>query len=250
MVCFILMSTLDIIKAAVVTLDEALAADRPTLLLSVQAKAWLLGQVWGESRFGSTRDWGTSNNWGAVTYHLRDGKFIEHADHSADGKPVVYKFQAYDTQLEAARAWLKVILRGNVPSALLHGTVRDLAAAMYANRYYTGINTDTDRDGLSGTANDRIMAYEALIRNNAAFITSTLASAKAIEDFGVDLSTVAGVQETLRRLGHDPGKVDGISGLKTRAAVVAFQRARGLVADGIVGPVTRSALLSALEQAA
>ncbi len=240
------MTTAQLIAAARVTLDEALAADWPALQLSHDAKAWLLGQVWGESRFGSTRDWGTSNNWGAVTYHLRDGKFIEHADHSADGKPVVYRFQAYDTQLQAARAWLRVLFRGGVPTALERGTVRDLAAAMYANRYYTGINTDTDHDGVSGTATDRILAYAGLISSGARFIMDQVAA----DVLGVDLSTVAGQQEALRRLGHDPGPVDGVAGPKTRGAAVAFQRARGLKADGIVGPMTRSALLAALEQAA
>ena len=77
------MTTVDIVKAAAATLDEALALDWPELVVSDRAKLWLLGQVWGESRFGSTPDWGTSNNWGAVTYYKKDGKYLEHADHDA-----------------------------------------------------------------------------------------------------------------------------------------------------------------------
>ncbi len=238
------MTTADIVAAARVTLDEALAADWPQLALSDQAKSWLLGQCWGESRFGSTKDWGTSNNWGAVTYHLKDGKFIEHADHSADGKPVVYRFQAYDTQLQAARAWLRVLLCGGVPNALAHGSVGDLSAAMYSNRYYTGVNSDTDHDGMPGTMKDRILAYSMLIVSGANFVQGVLDDV----EIGLDLSTVAGLQEALSRLGHDPGPIDGKPGPKTRAAVVAFQRARGLVADGIAGPKTRTALRAALEQ--
>lgn len=59
---------------------------------------------------------------------------------------------------------------------------------------------------------------------------------------GPDLATVRGVQEALFLLGFDPGPQDGQSGPRTKAAVLAFQRRAGLVADGVVGPRTREAL--------
>lgn len=37
-------------------------------------------------------------------------------------------------------------------------------------------------------------------------------------------------------------KPDGIFGRDTQAALIAFQRSRQLVADGIAGPATRAAL--------
>lgn len=46
------------------------------------------------------------------------------------------------------------------------------------------------------------------------------------------------VQSLLRRIGYDPGSVDGIYGTQTQQAVSRFQRDNGLVADGIVGPAT------------
>ena len=46
------------------------------------------------------------------------------------------------------------------------------------------------------------------------------------------------LQEMLNALGYDCGSVDGIFGSKTKAAVLAFQKANGLGADGIVGPLT------------
>ena len=46
------------------------------------------------------------------------------------------------------------------------------------------------------------------------------------------------LQELLNALGYDCGSVDGIFGSKTYAAVLAFQKANGLAADGIVGSLT------------
>lgn len=53
---------------------------------------------------------------------------------------------------------------------------------------------------------------------------------------------VAQIQTKLTEQGYNPGKIDGIFGEQTRKAVVAFQKANGLDADGIVGPKTLSAL--------
>ena len=50
------------------------------------------------------------------------------------------------------------------------------------------------------------------------------------------------LQEKLRSLGFSPGRIDGDFGPGTEAAVIAFQRSEGLLADGIVGPVTLEAL--------
>ena len=46
------------------------------------------------------------------------------------------------------------------------------------------------------------------------------------------------LQELLNAKGYTCGNVDGIFGSKTYAAVLAFQKANGLAADGIVGPLT------------
>lgn len=50
------------------------------------------------------------------------------------------------------------------------------------------------------------------------------------------------LQFTLQRAGFNPGPVDGVPGRLTTAAVIAFQRAKGLEPDGIVGPATLRAL--------
>jgi putative chitinase len=50
------------------------------------------------------------------------------------------------------------------------------------------------------------------------------------------------LQQRLKDLGFNPGNIDGDFGRGTEAAVINFQRSKGLIADGIVGPITLGAL--------
>lgn len=50
------------------------------------------------------------------------------------------------------------------------------------------------------------------------------------------------LQQKLKDLGFDPNGVDGNFGPVTKAAVIAFQRSKGLQPDGKVGPNTLSAI--------
>ena len=52
---------------------------------------------------------------------------------------------------------------------------------------------------------------------------------------------VAAVQVALKRVGLYNATVDGVRGPLTKAAIVRFQRRRGLSVDGVVGPQTRRA---------
>jgi len=53
---------------------------------------------------------------------------------------------------------------------------------------------------------------------------------------------VVALQDALRAHGHDPGISDGSFGRGTLAAVIAFQRSQGIMADGVVGTTTAAAL--------
>ena len=53
---------------------------------------------------------------------------------------------------------------------------------------------------------------------------------------------LASIQRRLAELGYDPGPADGRAGPRTRTAIQAFQRARGLPADGEPAPALQTAL--------
>ena len=53
---------------------------------------------------------------------------------------------------------------------------------------------------------------------------------------------VSGLKDLLKARGFDPGPSNGKFGCKTQAAVLAFQRSRGLVKNGVVGRQTWTAL--------
>lgn len=55
-------------------------------------------------------------------------------------------------------------------------------------------------------------------------------------------SDIRSIQQQLQAAGFSPGAIDGIMGKNTDAAIRAFQQARGLAVDGIVGPQTLAAL--------
>lgn len=56
------------------------------------------------------------------------------------------------------------------------------------------------------------------------------------------MPTTLEIQKRLKKLGYDPGAVDGSSGTKTIKAIKAFQVANGLSPDGRVGPITSAVL--------
>lgn len=158
----------DIVTEAKTTLAQACLDGGVTP--TEEALYWLLGLVYGESRFGQTPDWvipnrlntsesnpsapdGPSHNWGACV--SRNADFVWHGDRDASGNPVTVKFARFSTQLAGAKNFLNVINRGGAKAVIGgQGSARDLAAAMYANHYFTGV---------SGSDAERIGAYTNMI---------------------------------------------------------------------------------------
>ena len=69
-------------------------------------------------------------------------------------------------------------------------------------------------------------------------VETTTVVGRPMVSYGSRGDAVRKLQEMLNTKGCDCGSVDGIFGSKTKAAVLAFQKANGLGADGIVGPLT------------
>src|SRR5262245_14070115 len=69
-----------------------------------------------------------------------------------------------------------------------------------------------------------------------------LAAGRLLVDAPPLVGDLAAVQRRLAELGYDPGPADGRAGPRTRAAIQAFQRDRGLVADGEPSPALRTTL--------
>ncbi len=76
-------------------------------------------------------------------------------------------------------------------------------------------------------------------------LTVDLAAGEKLQQ-GDTGDTVTQLQQGLTALGFEPGTADGDFGPTTEAAVVAFQNANGLAADGVVGTNTVTALNAAL----
>ncbi|HEX8698370.1 MAG TPA: peptidoglycan-binding protein, partial [Myxococcaceae bacterium] len=87
------------------------------------------------------------------------------------------------------------------------------------------------------------------MRISSAAAPSTLAAASSRSQptlkLGASGPAVKTLQQALASAGFSPGAADGQFGPKTDAAVKSFQRAKGLVADGIVGPKTWAKLTAA-----
>ncbi len=88
-------------------------------------------------------------------------------------------------------------------------------------------------DGIVGK-----LTWGKLYGVSPAMPVETTVVGRPMVSYGSRGDAVRKLQELLNALGYDCGSVDGIFGSKTKAAVLAFQKANGLAADGIVGPLT------------
>ncbi len=123
------------------------------------------------------------------------------------------------------------------------------------SRTVWGVVTTTDLRASNGELNgvsevtvaDRPGAFRAGLTTglSASFLIAGLLGASPVQAaivLGDSGGQVKAIQESLVQLGFDTGGVDGVFGPKTLRALIRFQQARNLQADGVVGPQTSQAL--------
>jgi len=76
---------------------------------------------------------------------------------------------------------------------------------------------------------------------------TTLTGSSGLIRRGARGTAVTQLQQFLNAVGHDVGTIDGVFGSKTLAGTRQFQERQGLNPDGVIGPVTRSAITRVAE---
>ena len=87
-----------------------------------------------------------------------------------------------------------------------------------------------------------IAATLIIVMPMAVVLATSLPNRDGVVSQALTVNENKAVQQKLKELGYYKGSVDGVFGQGTRGAVIAFQKANGLTADGIVGEKTAKAM--------
>lgn len=119
------------------------------------------------------------------------------------------------------------------------GTALADSTSVEANKSYGWKFTPADSNYKSISGSVVVYTVRRVSHSGGAAADSAAAAAAQPTVYsGSRGESVKTLQERLNAKGYNAGSVDGIFGKNTQAAVMAFQKANGLAADGIVGPLT------------
>ena len=119
------------------------------------------------------------------------------------------------------------------------GTALADSTSVEANKSYGWKFTPTDSNYKSISGSVVVYTVRRVSHSGGAAADSAAAAAAQPTVYsGSRGESVKTLQERLNAKGYNAGSVDGIFGKNTQAAVMAFQKANGLAADGIVGKLT------------
>lgn len=147
--------------------------------------------------------------------------------------PVKPPTQASGSLVAAAQKALNLLGYGPLVEDGISGPLTKAAVMKYQKD--RGLTVD----GIVGPQTGGALASDAAAKMNEPFGPPT--PGQAPPSAGKPI-TVLILQKALNALGYGPLAEDGITGPKTKAAVMKFQKDHGLAADGIVGPQTEAAL--------
>ncbi|WP_030688529.1 peptidoglycan-binding protein [Streptomyces sp. NRRL B-1347] len=168
-----------------------------------------------------------------------DGGAVEAAAPEAASGPVTRASEPPGPPAEAPPAARAVRLRPAL-AALALAVAAAFAGGLLTGQAISGDEGDEGR-GVFSYAKERTYPCEEG-RADGVRYAGYATTATAILDRGSSGWEVVEAQCLLKAHGFGAGKVDGAYGDGTKASVKSFQRARDLVADGIVGPDTWGAL--------
>lgn len=146
-----------------------------------------------------------------------------------------------DSTSASNTAGVILIRKPPVPGRMGHVAISDGAGGTVEA---AGTGKGVKRDRIEG----RLWDYYAMVPEVTYTSTGQLVAQKplpfflTLEDPRVKGTLVKKVQRALKDSEFSPGLLDGVYGPHTAAAVFAFQKAKRLVADGIVGPLTAKKL--------
>lgn len=105
------------------------------------------------------------------------------------------------------------------------------------------------QDGVAGTKTLNAIASAIAKKGVSSSSSSSSSSGSGVLKLDSQGSKVAQLQQDLKQLGYYYADITGNFGTKTEAAVIAFQKAYNLTADGVAGSNTLNAIAAAVEKA-
>jgi hypothetical protein len=134
------------------------------------------------------------------------------------------------------------------------GSPKDVADATGCQGWIIGVFHTLVKANLAKLcwSQDTVVNFDQMVRILLAYLEKhpqrlnedsvTLAREAFQQAFPCPRTDVAFYQTRLATLGYDPGPIDGYLGERTRAAIRAFQRARGLPVTGKLSPEIETAI--------
>ena len=224
------------------------AADTKVYTYDGNAKTYGIADTADYTVTGNTKT--NANEAGhIVTVTLKDITNTTWSDGTTGVK--IYHFYIYKATPTGEPAYTEITTSGKTleDAALSVGTIKPAggeiawndptSTAVVANTSYGWTYTPADTNNykpLTGT----IKLWNKSTSSGGYYYAPTTAVVPDMPMLyrGCTGDAVKTLQDKLNALGYNSGSVDGIFGSKTKAAVLAFQKANGLGVDGIVGPLT------------